>query len=122
MGKVIKSGFMVLFLVFVVKINAVLAVGSAFFNRTGGAAPGIDVLSTDTLPSAVTNVINYFLGILGFIAVAFIIYAGILMVTDAGGEEGVGKAKKIITYAVVGLVVIILSYTIVSFVTSIPTT
>lgn len=94
-----------------------LAQGSAFFdNPQTGAAPNVS--AQGTLGQNVTNIINFFLGLLGLIAVAFLIYAGVLMVTAGGNEEQVGKAKKIITYSVIGIVIILLSYTIVSFVTS----
>jgi len=91
-----------------------------FFTGTD-ANPGggvIKVAKGDSLGKNITDLINYFLGFLGLVAVAFIIYGGVLMVTSAGEEEGVGKAKKIITYAAIGIVIILLSYTIVSFVTS----
>ena len=65
-----------------------------------------------------TQLINYFLGILGLIAVAFLTYAGVLMVTAGGNDDQIGKGKTIITYAVIGIVIILLSYTIVTFVTS----
>lgn len=71
-----------------------------------------------TLGQNITTIINYFLGILGLIAVAFLIYAGVLMVTAGGAEEQVTKARKIIMYAVIGIVIILLSYTIVTFVSS----
>jgi len=71
-----------------------------------------------TLSDNITQIINYFLGFLGLVAVIFLIYAGILMVTAGGNDEQVGKARKIITYAVVGIVIILLSWTIVTFVTS----
>ena len=41
------------------------------------------------------------------------------MVTAGGNEEQIAKAKKIITYAVIGLIIIILSFAIVNFVTSV---
>ncbi len=94
-----------------------LAQGSAFFdNPQTGAAP--NVVAQGTLGQNVTNIINFFLGLLGLIAVAFLIYAGVLMVTAGGNDEQVGQAKKVITYAVIGIVIILLSYTIVTFVTS----
>ena len=40
------------------------------------------------------------------------------MVTAGGAEEQVTKARKIIMYAVIGIVIILLSYTIVTFVSS----
>lgn len=88
--------------------------GSAFFEK--GAPP--TAVTQQELGTSITTVINYFLGLLGLIAVAFLIYAGILMVTAGGNEEQVSKARKIIMYAVIGIVIILLSYTIVSFVST----
>ncbi len=66
--------------------------------------------------SNITTLINSLLAILGLIAVGFLIYAGVLMVTAGGNDEQVTKARKIITYAVIGIVIIILSWSIVGFV------
>ena len=74
--------------------------------------------ASGSLGSNITKLIDYFLGFLGLIAVAFIIYGGVLMVTSGGNEDAVGKAKKIITYAAIGIVLIMLSFAIVSFVTN----
>ena len=97
--------------------NQAFAQSTGFFdNPQGGTAP--NVAAQGTLGSNITTIINYFLGILGLVAVAFLIYAGILMVTAGGAEEQVTKARKIIMYAIVGIVIILLSYTIVTFVAS----
>ena len=97
--------------------NNALAQSASFFdNPQTGAIPNVS--AQGTLGQNVTNIINFFLGLLGLIAVAFLIYAGVLMVTAGGEEEQVTKAKKIISYAVVGIVIILLSYTIVTFVSS----
>ncbi len=98
-------------------IQDALAQGASFFdNPQTGTAP--NVAAQGTLGQNVTTLINYALGILGLVAVAFIIYAGILMVTSAGDAEAVEKGKKIITYAAIGFIIIMLSWTIVTFVTS----
>lgn len=60
------------------------------------------------------TIVNFFLYFLGFIATVMIIYGGILYVTSAGNDENVGKAKKILIYAIVGIVVILLSFAIVN--------
>lgn len=78
---------------------------SAVAQSTGG---------TGDLRSLVITIINYVLGFLGLIAVAMIIYGGITYVTAAGEQGKVDSAKKIIMYAVVGLIIVILSYAIVS--------
>ncbi len=61
----------------------------------------------------VLTIIQYFLGFLGLLAVIMVIYGGITYVTSAGNDEAVGKAKKIILYSVVGIIVILLSFVIV---------
>lgn len=64
------------------------------------------------------NVIKIFLGFLGIIAVILIIWAGFTWMTAMGDAGKVDKAKKIITQAVVGLVIIIIAYSITSYVVS----
>ncbi len=86
--------------------------GAGFFIE--GTAP--DVTAQGGLADNVTGLINSILAILGLVAVAFLIYAGVLMVTAGGNDEQVGKARKVITYALVGIIIIVLSWTIVSFV------
>ncbi len=97
-------------------VNSAFAQSSSFV--TGQDPSVIGAVGKGTLGGNITTIINYFLGILGLIAVAFLIYAGVLMVTAGGNEEQVGKARKIIMYGVAGIVIILLSWTIVSFVTS----
>ena len=52
--------------------------------------------------------------IIGLVAVAAMIYAGFLYFTSGGNEERAGMAKKTITYAILGLVITILSYVIIN--------
>lgn len=66
------------------------------------------------LRGIVLTIINFFLGFLGLLAVVMIIYGGFLYVSSAGNEENVNKAKKILLYAVVGIVVIIVSFALVN--------
>jgi TRAP-type C4-dicarboxylate transport system permease small subunit len=54
------------------------------------------------------------LGFLGLIAVIMIIYGGFTYVTAAGKQEAVDSAKKTILYAIVGIVIILLSFAIVN--------
>ncbi|MBI2463508.1 hypothetical protein HYV57_00965 [Candidatus Peregrinibacteria bacterium] len=58
--------------------------------------------------------LNFFLSFLGFVAVMFVIYAGILYVTAGGEEDKVTSAKKILTYAGLGLILILLSFALVN--------
>lgn len=61
----------------------------------------------------IINSINFALAFLGIIALAVVIYGGFLYVTAAGNEEQSGKGKKAITYAAVGIVIILASFAIV---------
>ena len=60
------------------------------------------------------TIVNFFLTFLGLIAVVMIIYGGFLYVTAGGNNEKIESAKKIIMYAVVGIIVILLSFAIVN--------
>lgn len=64
--------------------------------------------------SLIGTILNFFLGFLGFVATIMIIYGGILYVTSAGNEENVQKAKKILLYAIVGIVIILISFALVN--------
>ncbi len=73
-------------------------------------------LGNADLKTTVINIIRWVLGIMTLIAVALIIYAGFVWLTAAGNEDNVDKAKKIISAAVIGLIVILLAWAIVIFV------
>lgn len=66
----------------------------------------------------VANVIRVALGFLGIVAVGLILYAGWLYMSAAGEMEKVDKAKKILTGAIIGLVIILSAFGIASFVLS----
>lgn len=68
------------------------------------------------LKTTVLNIIQLLLGLMTLIAVALIIYAGFVWLTAAGNEENVEKAKRIISAAVVGLIIVLLAWAIVIFV------
>jgi glucose uptake protein GlcU len=52
----------------------------------------------------------------GIAAVIVIIAGGISLITSAGNAESVANARKNITYAIIGLVVVALAWVIVAFV------
>ncbi|MBI5370043.1 Ig-like domain-containing protein [Candidatus Uhrbacteria bacterium] len=64
----------------------------------------------------IARLIRAFLGILGIIFVVLVIYAGYLYMTSQGDPTKTAKAKKIISQAVIGLIIILASFAIVSFV------
>lgn len=62
------------------------------------------------------QVIKTILTLLGTIFFVLTIYAGFLWMTAAGNDDQVGKAKSLLTQAVIGLIIILLSYSITYFV------
>ncbi|MFH1890883.1 MAG: hypothetical protein ABIJ91_04975 [Candidatus Kuenenbacteria bacterium] len=64
----------------------------------------------------VTDVIKMVLSLLALIFLILIIVAGVKWMTAAGNEESITKAKKIISNALIGLLIIFLSYAITAFV------
>jgi Type IV secretion system pilin len=60
------------------------------------------------------NIVSFFLGFLGLVAVIMIIYGGITYVTAAGNQEKVDSAKKIIMYAIVGIIIVLISFALVN--------
>ena len=78
-------------------------------------AGSLGFTSTD-LKQTVLNIITFVLGLLGIIAVVMILYGGFIWLTAGGNEDKVDSAKKIISSAVIGLVVVLLAWAIVNFV------
>lgn len=72
---------------------------------TGGASSARQLVLT---------IVNYFLYFLGLIATLMVIYGGIMYVTAAGDSEAVDKGKKVIMYALIGIVIILLSFALVN--------
>ncbi len=68
------------------------------------------------LPDVITTIINVMLFIAGALAVIMIIYGGIRYITAHGDEKQVKVAKDTIVYSVVGLIIAIIAYALVTFI------
>ena len=71
---------------------------------------------TSDIRIEINRVINIFLSFLAIIGIILILYGGILWATAGGNDEQVGKARKVIIAAAIGLVIIGIAWTLVSFV------
>ncbi len=96
-------------------VLALPAVASAQVNvgSTLGTTFG---LGTADLESTIINVVQWILGFLGLIALLAIFAAIIVAATAGGNEDRVAIAKKALIAAIVGLIVILLAWAIVTFV------
>lgn len=73
-------------------------------------------LGNADLKSTIINIINIALGLMTLIAVVMIIIGGFTWLTAGGNEERVDKAKKTISAAIIGIIIILLAWAIVIFV------
>lgn len=86
---------------------------SAQFGLNEAAPKEIKRNIQDSLATIIIQVLQY----VGAIFLILIIIAGIMWMLSGGNEQRVERAKKIITAAVIGLVIIILAYAITLFIT-----
>jgi Type IV secretion system pilin len=71
---------------------------------------------SDNLETGVQSIISFVTNLLYLIAVAFVLYGGFLMLTAGGDEDKVKKGKTILMQAALGLLVIFLASSLVSFI------
>ena len=74
--------------------------------------------SNESVADIVIKVINWLLGILAALAVLVLIIAGIMYILSGGDEGKVETAKTWIIYAIIGLIIALLGYVIVSIVSN----
>lgn len=79
---------------------------------TSGAVANGDSKLLDTAK----NAINWLLGMLATVALVLVLYAGFMMVTAAGDDTKYKKGMTILKQAGIGLVIVGLSWSIVSLI------
>jgi hypothetical protein len=72
--------------------------------------------SEGSIASIFRLIINWALAIAFILAVIVLIYGGFLYITSAGNADNAGKGKTAIINALIGIVIIVLSYIIVQIV------
>jgi len=97
-----------------------LTSGALFLPHAVHALSFWDVSSTLGLGEAdleetVIAIIQWILGLLGLVGVIMILYGGFTWMTAGGNEEKIEKAKKIISAAIIGIIIVILSWAIVTY-------
>lgn len=108
---ILTFGLLATFLLLAAPVHA--ATSFTIADNIGGSIG----LGNADLKQTVINIINLALGLLSLIAVVMIIIGGFTWLTSGGNEEKVDKAKKTISAAVVGMIIIMLAWALVLFVT-----
>jgi ABC-type polysaccharide transport system permease subunit len=86
-------------------------------NWSNCVAAGTDNVATlNCVPVIFQELINTGLMFSGTVAFAFIVVAAYQLMTSAGDAKKVQGAKGTLTYAIIGLVIVLLSYFIVNFI------
>jgi len=97
-----------------VVVTTALALAPVAFAQFQTPSAGGTGLPNDTsVTGFIMKIINIALAVAGLVAVLFLIIGGFRYITSAGNEETAEQAKKIIINAIIGIVVIILSFVIV---------
>lgn len=84
-----------------------------FAQKIDAGSSGIPTMNGDQL---LTNALNLTYFIAGVVAVIVIISAGLMYTTSSGDSSRVAKAKNLLTYAIVGLVVVLTAFVITNFI------
>lgn len=82
-----------------------------------GAAGGVAGLPSGDVRTTIINILRQVLSFLALAAVITIIIAGIIMIVSLGNEESKERAKRIIFYTLIGLIIILFARVIVGLVT-----
>jgi len=99
-------------LFFAINTPAHAALNSAF-----PCDPSTGLRCTETsLPQIFRTVINWALAIAFGVAVIYLIYGGFRYITSGGNEESAEKGRGSVVNALIGIVIIVLSYVIVNVV------
>jgi hypothetical protein len=107
-------------------MNRIFLFSFVFFSSVLSAYALSDVVApTDVLPAlsmtpgdTIANIIAFFISLTSILCVMTITWASIQMILAVGEDEKIKKARYMIIYAIIGLVIAGLAYGIVKFMTS----
>ncbi len=86
------------------------------FNQAIAASITINVsnpIATSDFSILLTNFLKWILSVAGALALLMLITGGVFYITSSGNDQRVETAKKMITWTLMGLVLILASYSII---------
>jgi hypothetical protein len=119
MTKKINNAFLKIIAPFLVSITPAVAFAQSVQSGLGQIRSSYNGIGGRLFnsPDAITfiaNLINILLFLAGAIAVLFVIIGGFQYLTSAGNAETAEKGKSTVVNAIIGIVIIILSYVIIN--------
>lgn len=104
-------------------MTGVIAPFSTALAGFGGPVPEIEgtpgALDQQQIRDVVIRILTMVLDFMALAAVIFIIIAGIRLIVSGGSDDSKDKAKKIILYVIIGLLIILFARVIVGFFTNV---
>src|SRR5205807_5947819 len=82
----------------------------------GGGNGAIDGSDIHQLPTLIIRIITFLIAIAGVVTVILIIIGGIRMILSVGDPKALQSARNAVTFAVIGLVIILISVTIITII------
>jgi cytochrome bd-type quinol oxidase subunit 2 len=73
--------------------------------------------SKEAISTLITNLTKYAVEFIGIVCIIFLIIGGIQYITSGGNQEGMQKAKATLTWAIIGLILVLSAYAVVNFFT-----
>ncbi len=73
-------------------------------------------LSATSIQGLLVSFTRFLLGLVGSLALLALVVGGIKYITSFGNENGIASAKKIIFWAIAGLIVVFMSYLVITVV------
>ena len=89
-----------------------VATGVDMANQLNAAGQGVGIKEPVDPRVTLMLIIRFALRLLGLVVFCFILYAGFIWLTSGGNSEKVATAQKIIRNSIIGLVIILASYSI----------
>lgn len=100
-------------------VNNAFAIGADWNDIAKGCVDSSGVATLACIPAVFQNIISAALVFAGVVALFFIILSGIKMITSGGDQKQLEGARKTLTWAIVGLVIIFLSFFIINVIAGI---
>ena len=115
-----KIGFVIVF-TGLLGVSSLAAASLLMSDASAQVSSGINAATTSEMQgksvnSTVGSIVNILLWVVGILSVTMIVWSGFKYITSAGDTSKLASAKSTLIYAVVGLIIAILAYAIVTFV------
>ena len=114
--KIFSGILLIVILVLVFYASPVFA-GSPLDGLRTAAKKTIIYTADKSLGLILGNLFQKILGVLGLILLVLFIIGGITWMTSEGNAEQLKKARGLLIHAIIGLIIILISYALVNFVT-----